>query len=73
MDITPEEIRFINTAWIIKVTFKDKSTRLVGAGKYYTVVGQKFAREHFDRVLASSTNRTTIKMRRGLTIDFYVR
>lgn len=48
-----------------------KKTSLIGAGKYHLLVESKeMANNHFQKVLKSNKDKVTIKLRRGLKIDF---
>lgn len=61
----------INKNFLIRYKFShQKTTHLIGAGQYKKLVGEELENKHFLRVLNSLKDRTTIKLRRGLRIDF---
>lgn len=62
-------ITLINKNFLIRITH-DSTTFLKGAGQYHKIVGQELANKHFKKALNSKTDNTTIKLRRGLRIDF---
>lgn len=48
----------------------DKRDKLIGGGKYHELVGDELANKHFERVLNGLGQSYTIKLRRGLIIQF---
>ena len=67
-----DSIKQINKQFLIRVKVKNlKGSYLVGAGQYGNLVGcNDMANKHFTKVWTSGQDRTTIKLRRGLKIDF---
>lgn len=64
------DVAKINKDFIIRLTYTGKKSKLVGAGQYGKHVGSELQQKHFKRVLTSLTDRTIIKLRRGLKIEF---
>ena len=62
----------INSNFIIRYKFnEDKRTSLIGAGRYkFLVESEEMANKHFLDALNSPLDKYTIKLRRGLKIEF---
>ena len=68
-----EELKtVINRNFVIRYKYDTSSkTYLIGAGNYYKLLeDKKLALKHFNKALNSAMDKTTIKLRRGLKIDF---
>jgi len=64
------DINRINKDFIICLTYAGEKSQLIGAGQYEKHLGLELQQRHFKKVLASLTDRTVIKLRRGLKIEF---
>lgn len=61
----------INKNFVIRYTDQNTGvSKLVGAGKYSDLVGEKFKTKHFKKVLNGRSSKYTFKLRRGLKIEF---
>jgi len=61
----------INKNFVIRWKHQDeKKYRLIGAGRYKYLVGEDFCQKHFEKVLNSSQQKISFKLRRGLEIIF---
>ena len=64
----------INRDYLIRYTFHgEKNTHLIGAGQYHTLVTQKTAKKHFERVLEGDKDKYTFKVRNTLKIEFLIK
>ncbi len=62
----------INRNFIIRYKNTDeKSTKLVGAGKYSQLVGEELKIKHFNKVLNSRLDKHTFLIRSRLKITFH--
>jgi len=63
----------INKHFIIRVTFiqePENEVRLIGAGRYYTIVDEKLVLKHFKKVLSEGADKYVFKMRGRRKIEF---
>ena len=68
--LTPST-KIINENFIIRYkNDKESFTRLIGAGQYSKLVGEKLKNKHFKRVLNDGLDKHTFKIRNRLRIDF---
>ena len=65
-------LNWVNRNFLIRYASKDdpKQTKLIGALGYRGLVGFTLADKHFRRLKNSKSQVVTIKLRRGLRIDF---
>lgn len=72
LDESKSLVTQINQNFIIRLKYKsDKKSKLIGAGKYLKKLGEEIAIKHFEVAFSSKTDKTTFKLRRGLTIVFH--
>lgn len=63
---------FINKNFIIKYKLATENRfKLIGAGKYSTIVGEELKNKHFKKLLDSQAQTTTFLIRSRLTIKFH--
>ena len=67
-----EEIKFLSREFNIIVTTKT-SREIKGAGMVLFIIGSKQFLSTFERVSSSQADKTTIKLRKGIRIDFYTK
>ncbi len=63
----------INKHFLIRVTYIQEpknEVRLVGAGRYYTIVDKKLVLKHFKKVLSEGRQNYTFKLRGRRKIEF---
>ena len=65
-------VTFINQNFVIRYQYNDdKRTSLIGAGKLWVLFDcKKLALRYFNEAIESQGQNYTIKLRRGLRIDF---
>lgn len=64
----------INRDYIIRWQYQgEKKTQLIGAGQYHTLVTEKTAQRHFERVLQGDKDKYTFKVRNLLKIEFLIK
>lgn len=65
-------IKKINKHFLITyhLTEKPNNTSLISAGQYRTLVGDELAYKHFKNAYDYKFGKYTVKLRRGLTINF---
>lgn len=66
--MTPDERKYINQNFLIRITTTEKKT-LVGAGQLYRYLEQKFILKIVDDLKTSFEYKYTYKYRRGLKIE----
>ena len=63
---------FINKNFVIKYKLASENRfRLIGAGKYSTIVGEELKNKHFNKLLQSQAQTSTFLIRNRLTIKFH--
>ena len=63
---------YINQNFVIRVqNVPEKTSFLVGAGKYHTIVGEELKIKHFKTVLERGLQHYTFKLRNRLIIKFH--
>ncbi|MEO4005804.1 hypothetical protein [Flavobacterium sp. CAU 1735] len=61
----------INRHFVISYEVQgEKGSKLIGAGKYESLVGEKLKIKHFNEVLSGKRYQYTFKIRNRLTIKF---
>ncbi|NQY30663.1 MAG: hypothetical protein HRT69_14490 [Flavobacteriaceae bacterium] len=69
--ISPFSVSIVNRNFLIRYKYdSENKTKLIGAGKYYTLVGDVIENTHFTKVLDGTLDRYTFKLRRGIKIKF---
>lgn len=62
---------FINQNFVIRYqNLPDNKTRLIGAGKYHTIVGEDLKNKHFHKVINGQQDSYTFLIRNRLKIKF---
>ncbi len=61
----------INKNFVIRYQYDNENqSHLIGAGRYWSLVGVSLANSHFNKVLKGGQQQYTFKLRRGLKINF---
>ena len=63
----------INRHFLIRVTFiqePENEVRLIGAGRYYTIVSEQLVLKHFKKVLSEGKDKHVFKLRGRRRIEF---